>query len=415
MKTIAKQRWAILLLAWVACTTHAQDLLVTNATLHTGTDQGVLEGQDILITDGRIARIGERLPTNKMIQRLDAAGRNVTPALFAGITVSGLSEVELVKESVDSGYRGLYTDLIHPEFDVRSAYNPHSSVVPITRVEGFGYALLAATASDRTVAGTGGLVRFDGGYRSFEGKPVIYAQTTGRSASSVGGSRASHWMLLKQAFAEAESGEDMTLLTPQGAAALNQARTDGLFVFAAHRAADILQVLDFARANQLSTVIQGGREAWMVATELAQTNTPVILNALDNLPADFDSLGARLDNAALLHKAGVTVMFSSGETHNARKVRQVAGNAVANGLPHQAAIAAIAHTPARVFGGEDRRLTPGSRGDLVIWSGDPLEVTSMAEQVIIGGKPDTMVSRQTLLRDRYLPHGSALPRAYITP
>jgi len=51
----------------------------------------------------------------------------------------------------------------------------------------------------------------------------------------------------------------------------------------------------------------------------------------------------------------------------------------------------------------------------VIWSGDPLEVTSAADQVIIAGKLIPMVSRQTLLRDRYLPENPELPRAYMKP
>ena len=142
---------------------------------------------------------------------------------------------------------------------------------------------------------------------------------------------------------------------------------------------------------------------------------PVILNPLSNLPESFESLGARLDNAAILHEAGVPVIFSSGETHNARKVRQLAGNAAANGLPHDAALAALTSTPASVFGGEPRRISKGALADLVIWSGDPLEVTTQAQQVILGGIPDTMISRQTLLRDRYLGAADAMPRAYTKP
>ena len=56
-----------------------------------------------------------------------------------------------------------------------------------------------------------------------------------------------------------------------------------------------------------------------------------------------------------------------------------------------------------------------SIADLVIWSGDPLDVTAAADQVIIAGKMVDMVSRQTLLRDRYLPENPELPRAYIKP
>jgi imidazolonepropionase-like amidohydrolase len=182
-----------------------------------------------------------------------------------------------------------------------------------------------------------------------------------------------------------------------------------------NRAADIQRLIRFAERQEIRAVVHGGREAWIVAKQLAQAEIPVVLNALDNLPADFDSLGARLDNAALLHEAGVTVMFSSGETHNARKVRQVAGNAVANGLPHSAGIQSMTSTPADIFGGESRLAAKGAIADLVVWSGDPLDVNSIAEAVVIGGIPDTMTSRQTKLRDRYLPESTELPRSYIKP
>jgi imidazolonepropionase-like amidohydrolase len=141
----------------------------------------------------------------------------------------------------------------------------------------------------------------------------------------------------------------------------------------------------------------------------------VVINALDNLPGSFDGLGARLDNAALLHRAGVTLLFTSGETHNARKLRQVAGNAVANGLPYEVAIAAMTSRPAEIFGGKPRMIAPGLRADVVIWSDDPLNVTSAADKVIIDGKLDPMTSRQTELLKRYLPTDPGLGRAYINP
>ena len=410
-----KRQFFTLLLTLACPIAFAQDLLITGANLHTQSAAGIIENTDILIKDGHIERIAPRIPTNKMIRVIDAGGRPVTPALFAGVTVSGLSEVDAVSEAVDSSYRELYTELMHPEFDVRMVYNPHSSVIPIARIEGFGFTLLAARGGDKTLSGQGGLVRFDGGYSSFEGKPVIYIQTSGRSAGSVGGSRVAHWMLLNQVFDEAMTDEELTLITPQGATALKTATDEGIFLFNADRAADIMRVLAFAEERELSAVIHGGSEAWMVAESLAAANVAVILNPLKNLPENFESLGARLDNAAILHKANVRVIFSSGETHNARKVRQLAGNAAANGLPHSAALAAISSTPAAVFGGEPRSLSQGARADLVIWSGDPLEVTTQAEHVILSGVPDTMVSRQTLLRDRYLDEATDMPRAYTKP
>ena len=407
----------------LASPSYAASLLITNGTVFTG-DDAPSSQLDILVEDGLIEAVASDLSAADADQVIDAAGRPVTPALFAGITAAGLSEVGMVYEAVDSRLNELYTGLMHPEFDVRKAYNPLSSVVPVTRIEGYGYTLLAAAFGDRTISGQGSLVRFDSGFDSFEGKTTIFVNVDGYSGNKIGGSRAAHWMLLETAFssltAKQGSGLWLThsehpLINEDGRATLKDARENGIFVFGANRASDILQVLTFSRKHQLNAIISGGQEAWIVREALAESGTPVVINALDNLPGSFDGLGARLDNAALLHRAGVALLFTSGETHNARKLRQVAGNAVANGLPYEVAIAAMTSRPAEIFGGKPRMIAPGLRADVVIWSDDPLNVTSAADQVIIGGKLDPMTSRQTELLKRYLPTDPGLGRAYINP
>ena len=407
----------------LASPSYAASLLITNGTVFTG-DDAPSSQLDILVKDGLIEAVASDLSAADADQVIDAAGRPVTPALFAGITAAGLSEIGMVYEAVDSRLNELYTGLMHPEFDVRKAYNPLSSVVPVTRIEGYGYTLLAAAFGDRTISGQGSLVRFDSGFDSFEGKTTIFANVDGYSGNKIGGSRAAHWMLLETAFssltAKQGSGLWLThsehpLINEDGRATLKDARENGIFVFRANRASDILQVLTFSRKHQLNAIISGGQEAWIVREALAESGTPVVINALDNLPGSFDGLGARLDNAALLHRAGVALLFTSGETHNARKLRQVAGNAVANGLPYEVAIAAMTSRPAEIFGGKPRMIAPGLRADVVIWSDDPLNVTSAADQVIIGGKLDPMTSRQTELLKRYLPTDPGLGRAYINP
>ena len=393
----------------------ADSLLITNAQLFVGDDRKALP-RDILIVDGLVDAVAEDLSVAEADTVLDANGRTVTPTLFAGITAAGLSEIGMVYEAVDSRLSDLYTGLMHPEFDVRRAYNPHSTVIPVTRIEGFGYTLLMAAPGDRTISGQGSLVRFDDGFDSFEGKTVVYVNVDGSSGNRLGGSRAAHWMLLESAFQELGiDDEDLTLISAAGKQALRATARNGIFVFRANRASDILQSLTFSETHKLTAVISGGQEAWMVRDALADAGVPVVLNALDNLPGSFDGLGARLDNAALLHEAGVTVLFTSGETHNARKLRQVVGNAIAQGFPYESAMAAMTSLPAEIFGGRPRMIAPGLAADLVIWGGDPFDVNSAADQVILDGQLDPMTSRQTQLLQRYLPVEAGLGRAYINP
>ena len=181
-----------------------------------------------------------------------------------------------------------------------------------------------------------------------------------------------------------------------------------------HRASDIDAALDLADEFGLRLVVSGGAEAWLVAARLAAANVPVILNPLDNLPKQFESLGATLSNAARLHEAGVLIAFSTEESHNARNMKQLAGNAVANGLPYEAALAAITVNPARIFGLDKTMgsLAPGKDADIVIWDADPLELNAFATHVFIAGREIPMVSRSTLLRDRYLEQDESLPPAY---
>ena len=411
---------AILSIAVTALvSTHAcgETLFINDATVHTMGSQAILQEADILIRDGEIVSVGPGLSAPADAEVIEAAGRPVTPGFFAGITALGLVEISADEMSVDSA---LDSDRLRPEFDVTTAFNPHATAIPVTRIEGFTWSALGASRAGSIVGGQGRSVSLDGNYQSFLGDKLLFIDVGGDASGQSAGSRAAQWMTLDQAMMEA--GSEMrwspeTLLTPAGRKALAGYKNNGIVIFNVDRASDILQVLEFAGRHQLSAVISGGTEAWMVADRLAEAGVPVLINALSNLPVNFDMLGARLDNAAILHEAGVTIAFDGAGSHQARKLRQVAGNAVANGLPYAAGLAAMTVNPARVFGlGEAHgMIVENGEADIVIWSGDPLEVTTAAEQVIIDGKAIEMVSRQTLLRDRYLPENPELPRAYIKP
>jgi len=171
-----------------------------------------------------------------------------------------------------------------------------------------------------------------------------------------------------------------------------------------NRASDIRTVVEIANEYSLRVVIVGGAEAWQHAALLAREEIPVVLDPFDDLPANFGALHSRSDAAALLQKAGVRVILADlGSPHFSHRLRQAAGNAVASGLPYDAAIASITSVPAQVFGIADSgTIRAGAVANLVLWNGDPLEVTTWPERMWIRGQEVSLETRQDLLTERYM-------------
>jgi hypothetical protein len=388
--------------------------LIRGATVHTVAEQGVLNNTDVLIRDGKIAAVGTGLSAPSDATSVDAKGRALTPGLFGGLSGIGVEEVTLEPTTADAAVllnAPAFEMQWRPEFDVTAAYNARSVLVPVARIEGLTWTMLAPSSGEggTFVPGQGAAVTLDGRYDAvLNGSRSLFINLGGNANAMSAGSRAGQWMLLDQAIRETRAPnvqDEHRLLHPAGREALARYLAGGRVVFNVARAAEIRRAIAFAKRNGMKPVIAGGTEAWVVADELAREKVPVLLDALENLPYTFDGIGARLDNAALLHRAGVRIAFTQfNEGHNSRKVRQLAGNAVAHGLPKDAALAALTAQPAEIFGlaSERGRIARGQVADLVLWSGDPLEVTSAADQVWIAGKAVDMHSRQTELRDRYL-------------
>ena len=402
----------------------AQDLLIRNATVHTASARGTLQATDVLVRNGRIAAIGNGLSAGSATV-VDAQGKPLTPTLFGGITDIGVEEVSGESATVDNtlALGANAADMrVRPEFDVTLAYNPESVLVPVARVEGIGWTLLSAGTrpGGSFIGGQGGTVRLDGSLDAI-GPRALFVTLGGDGANLSGSSRAAQWMLLDQLIDEVRGriapNSQFALLTPAGRTTLAKYfGGGGRVVVRIQRAADIVRLLRWSKQRGVDVAIVGAAEGWKVAPQLAAAGVPVFVDALANLPADFDAIGATMENATRLHAAGVRVSFSQAgdASHNARKIRQLAGNAVANGLPWEAALAGLTSVPAAAAGvaGELGTIAIGQRADLVLWSGDPLDVANVAQQVWMDGRAIPMRSRQTELRDRYLHAETGLPRAY---
>jgi len=408
-KSAATLGAAVMALACIAPPAQAQDLLVRGATVATASARGNVEDADVLVQGGIIRAVGRGLSAPAGVPVVEAKGRTLPPALFGGITEIGIEEVSGESSTVDSALK-IGEQPLRPEFDVTLAYNPASVLIPVARLDGIGFTALGAATGGGFVAGQGGVVRFDGSADPI-GPRALFLRLGAAASELTGQSRAAQWMLLQQIVDEARgqvaADSPHALLTPAGRRTLARYLSgQGRIVVEVDRAADIRQLLRWAAREKVKIAIAGGAEAWQLAPELAAAKVPVFVDALGNLPTTFDQIGATLENAARLQRAGVPVAFAQRDdaSHNARKMRQLAGNAVANGLPWADGLAGLTRVPAEVLGVADQigSIEPGKRADLVLWEGDPLDVAHYAEQVWLGGRAMPMRSRQTELRDRYL-------------
>jgi len=413
-------------------TVAAQSTAITGATVHTAGPQGTLDNATILIDADRIVAVGVGLDIPADAVRVDAAGKIVTPGLFSPLGAIGLSEVGAVTGTNDAIQRGT---AFAAGFDAAWAYNPRSLVVAISRIDGITRAGLTpypGTPEDgvpgHVLSGLGSVVHLGDESGQVVRRGAVVVANLGETGSVMaGGSRAAAIQVLRAALDDAmdyrinrasyQSGDwrDYSVSAADLEALVHVLDGSAAMFINVNRASDISRVIELAADYGVRVVVTGGAEAWMVADGLAAAGIPVILDGNNNLPVDFDRLNARADAAAILDGAGVRIAFGAGtQTHNARLITQSAGNAVANGLGYQGALAAITRAPAEIWGVADRAgsIEAGKDADLVIWPGDPLELTTYPDQVYIRGVAIPMASRQTLLRDRYLQNSTDRPPAY---
>tara|TARA_R110000868_G_scaffold123143_5_gene326324 strand:- start:1083 stop:2357 length:1275 start_codon:yes stop_codon:yes gene_type:complete len=406
----------------------SQDYAIVGATVHTMGAQGKVENATLLIKNGKIQAVKSGDVATAGYTLIDAKNKVITPGFIGAKTQLGLVDVGFSAGTNDSTGEQTGFSSTGAAYDVSYAINPDSSLFAISRIAGVTSAATAMSNTHQLFSGQGAIISLNDTEQSLiKAKAFISVQVGNVGADAIGGSRAILWANLEAIIAEAKfaigksltpSDEwhgDMSKADVKAMIPVIQGKTP--LLIDARRKADILQVIAFKQRNpNIKVVLLYATEGWRVAEALAASKISVILDPEANLPNEFDQLAASLSNAARLDKSGVNVAIGM-ETHNIRLARQHAGNAVANGLPWEKGLAALTINVAKVYDVDALlgSLEVGKQADLVIWSGDPLELTEHAEQVFIKGEKIVMESRQTKLRDRYLKLDTTKPQQFTRP
>ena len=302
-------------------------------------------------------------------------------------------------------------DPIRAAHSVADSYDPLISTIPVARRGGITSAVI--TPSGGRISGQAGWVELAGTTQ----ERAVLDPSVAMGASIGGPSPASGMNALSEFFEDARAfAKDRRAFDQNRSRALSASRADLEAIqpvlrgeipllIDVDRAAHIEGLIRFAAKERVRIVLRGGAEAWRHAEALAAADIAVLLDPMIYGAGSFAQREARADGAKLLTEAGVEILFFSTHhsSHFARILPQLAGNAVRAGLPHEAAMRALTAAPAAVFGRADSgQIAPGMRANLVLWSGDPLELSSRPLRLWIGGVEQSLESRQTQLRDRYL-------------
>lgn len=387
----------------------AQSLAIINATLHTSSDQGVLESASIVMNDGKITAIN---PSDvKADKIIDAQGQIVTPGFIASVNQLGLVEVGAVAGSRDAGEEKAGID-----FDASLAFNPRSSLIPYARKGGITRDLITPYGGDSIFAGLASVVDLSGSFESVVKKQAALVVHLGERSR---GSRAFTLQTLinkldeHQTKASKKAKKDDAKPSAEDTIMAKVLNGDMPLLISVSRAADIVELIKVKQQFGVNIVLNGAQDAVVVKDRIAKAGIPVIISAMDNLPGSFDSLHASLNNAGILEKAGVKVLLTVGgdASHNVYQLRYDAGNAVSYGMSQQGALKALTSHVADVFGINAGSLEVGKAADVVMWSNDPFELSSHVNKMFINGVEVSTESRQDKLRERYTTE-SNMPRAY---
>ncbi len=408
----------------------AQTIAITGGRLIIGDGSAPIEGGTVLISQGHIIAAGRGLPIPAGAEQVDAAGKWITPGIVAGFSRLGLAGVDAVDPSNDTAAGG---SAFNASIDIAPAINSDVEAIAVSRAAGVTRAVVSPEAGNAIFGGQGAII--DTGTDS---RPVTKARAfqfmeygeTGARRS--GGSRPAWFAVFRNVVAEVRDAargaprQDGQLKTADAQALIPVLNGTTRLLVHVESAPDILALIDLKKEfPSLNLVFVGATEGWRVGRQIAAAHIPVIASALNDLPDSFQQIAATQSNIGRMKAAGVKVaigMIDDNDTRQAQNSMQYAGNLVAlthvpgaTGLNWNDAFAAIAAIPADIvgMGAEIGSLRPGRRADVVLWDGDPLELGSGVEAVWIDGVRQSLVTRQTRLRDRYAkPQEGALPKAY---
>ena len=392
---------------------NSESVLIQDITILDGKNNEPFVG-NVLIDDNKISQVSTSSLRGDLV--INGTGKILTPGIISTDTEIGIVEIGALSVTRDDS-----SNLYQIGFSIYDAFNPNSVLIPWNRSNGITSTLTLPQNTNSPIGGLGSFFVLDSSLEISGSKDVVMIGRVGGSGSK---SRAETFAIIEDLleFASSIDSSDMKTykdiaeiidgspiaetmdLHPRDLKALHKLVNDELpLIIKANRASDLLKLIKLKETYNLNLIIMGAQEAGLVADRIADSKIPLIINPINNIPESFDELGSNIELAGKLEKLGITLMFNAPRDHNYHLIRQGAGVAVANGMTYAGALKALTLSPVEVFKlGNRGEIAPGKIADLIIWDADPLEPSSMPEQIFINGVDIDLTSRMSRLTERYI-------------
>jgi len=392
-----------------------------------------IENGTLIIREGKIAAVGAQVDVPQDAQVINAEDLQIYPGLFDPITQMGLREIAAVSATVDSTETGNY----NPDVVAATAVSPSSEHIPVTRAAGITEVLavpasggLDSFSSAGVIGGQASAIHLAGwtmedmelkksvamvlnwpeietktfDFTTFSRKEKPYPEAKQEYDKKVNEltdwiERARHYA---QAMGHGEASDYARDLKLEALAPVVRGQLPLLVI--ADRAREIRNAIEFCDKQKLKMILAGGSEAYKLKDLLRSRNIPVILRPMLSLPLEEDDpYDRQMTQPAELAGAGVKFAIGSFDNSFARRLGQNAANAVAYGLPYDEALKAVTLYPAQIFdlAGQVGKLETGKLANVIVTSGDPLELTTEVRYLFIRGQLTSLDNRHKKLFEKY--------------
>lgn len=401
-------------------------IAITNATIVPVVGERIPRGT-VLIQDGRIAAVGANVAVPADAQVIDATGMFVYPGMIDAGTDMGLIEIASIGGGTNGADDRRELGEFNPQDVALTAVNPFSEIIPTVRVNGVTSALTAPTGGQ--ISGQAALIELSGwtpqemAVVSRAAMVMTYPRVGGGGRFGGGGgqqqtpeqqrtqmqqqSRALRdYLTSARAYSDAKARA-----TANDAPPINLAmeamgpvvRGEMSAIFDVETADQIRGVLSLADSFHLKVILRGAIYGWQMADTLAARHVPVIVGPTTELPGPNDPYDMIYANPGVLARAGVSIAFRTNSASDSRNLPYDAALATAYGLDPDEALRALTINAARMFGAADRigSIEAGKIADLIVTSGDPLDVRTTTRYLFIRGELIPFNDKHTQAYERW--------------